>query len=207
MRDRRLWIADRRISRLRRTAIQYVEHGWPVARLAVPRGGQCPCGLLECVEPHLVLGSCPVITTPADAEQAFATGRWAIALQTLHFDVLDIPARFGAPLHYQLKASCPTALAPTNRRWQFFVAPRSVPRRPIEAAGGRIFSGASGWVPAPGTATDTSGRIRWLVPPYLTNWQPYQRRDPIDVVFGTHDWSASAAPSPRLPPLVGGALD
>lgn len=206
MPDRRPWIAKRHISRLRRAAIQYVAHGWPIARLAVPRGGRCPCGLLGCVEPHLLLGSCPLITDPAAAERAFADGRWAIALPTWRFDVIEVHARFGAPLHYQLKTSCPTALAPTGRWWQFFVTPDSVPVSLVEAAGGKIISGAERWVAAPGSTTESSGRIRWLVPPKMTNWRPYQRRDAIDMVLGPIDGCTSWVPGTDLPPIISNAL-
>jgi hypothetical protein len=187
--------------------MQYVEHGWPVTRLAVPRGGRCSCRLLGCPEPHLVLNSPGLITTRREAEQAFAEPRWDIALVTASFDVIEVPPQFGAPLHHLLKTSCPTALAPAYRRWQFYMAPGSVPRGLIEAAGGVVFSSSSGWVAAPGTTTETTGTIRWLVPPYLTNWRPHQRRDHIDTVFGTVDWSASTAPAPCLPRIVEEALE
>lgn len=198
--------ARRRADRLRRLAVQYVEHGWPIARLAIQHGGRCACGLLDCVEPHLVLAPSPVITTAAAADDAFSSGRWAIGLLTQCFDVLELPARFGAPLHHQLKTECPTALAPGTRQWHFFVTPGSVSRRLIEAAGGQVHSGSSDWVLAPGTYTEPTGRIRWLTQPYLTHWRPYQRRDAIDIVFNTGDWSAVDAPSPRLPELVNDAL-
>jgi hypothetical protein len=200
------WVAGRRASRLRRLAIQYVEHGWPIARLATQQYGRCACGLLACVEPHLVLGPSPVITTATVADDAFASGRWAIGLLTQHFDVLELPASFGAHLHHQLRMQCPTSLAPATRQWQFVVTPRSVPHGLVEAAGGHVYGGSSDWIVAPGTYTETTGRIRWLTPPYMTGWRPYQRRDPIDVVFSTVDWSDVDAPSVRLPGLIDEAL-
>jgi len=199
-------IVKHRADRLQRLAIQYVEHGWPIARVAVPRNGRCACGLLDCIEPHLSLAPSPVITTVAAAEAAFSSDRWAIGLLPQHFDVLELPARFGAPLHHQLKTQCPTALAPATRRWQFFVVPGSVPRTLIEAAGGELHSGSSDWIIAPGTYTEPTGRIRWLTPPYLTHWQPYHRRNPIGIVLRTVDWSDVDAPSPSLPGLVDDTL-
>jgi hypothetical protein len=197
---------SRRTQRLRRLAIHYVEHGWPIACIAIQHAGRCTCGLSECVEPHLVFAQPPVITTTAGVDAAFRTERWAIALPTYRFDVVEVPARFGAPLHHQLKAQCPTTLAPATRRWQFFVTPGSIPRDLIEAAGGQVFSGQTNWVVAPGTYTEVTGRIRWLTPPYLTHWQPYQRRDAIDAVFATVDWYDVDAPAPRLPKLVDDAM-
>jgi hypothetical protein len=146
-----------------------------------------------------------VLTTAAAVETAFAKGRWAIALLTWHFDVLELPAHLGAPLHYQLKTQCPTALAPTTRRWRFFVSPESVSHDRIEAVDGQVISGSSGWVIAPGTYTEATGRTRWLTAPYMTHWQTYQRQDSIDAVFGTVDWS-DAAPTPRPPRIIDDVL-
>jgi hypothetical protein len=200
--DLRTRLERRRGDRLRRLATRYVENGWPVARLAVPRDGGCACGLLGCLEPHLLLKPPATISTQPEVEAAFADGRWAIALTTRNFDVLEVPARFGAPLHHQLKAICPTAFAPATRTWQFFVAQCSVPAELAEAAEGQLIAGPGGWLPAPGTNTEATGAIRWLVHPYLTNWRAYQRRDAIDTIFSTVDWSASAAPASHLPTIV-----
>jgi hypothetical protein len=192
---------------MRRLATRYVENGWPVARLAVPRNGGCSCGLLGCPEPHLLLKAPASISTPLEAEAAFDDGRWALAITTRYFDVLEIPARFGAPPHHQLRTNCPTAFAPATRTWQFFVAQGSVPAELAEAVGGELIAGPTGWVPAAGTKTDEAGTIRWLVHPYLTNWRVYQRRDAIDMVFSAVDWSASAAPANHLPTIVDDLLD
>ncbi len=96
---------------------------------------------------------------------------------------MDLPPEYGALLNHQLKATCPTAMAPAMRRWWFFVSPGSVPAAQVEAAGGALHSGIDDWVPAPGSRLELTGRIRWLVHPYLTSWRPYQRRDPIDQIF------------------------
>lgn len=106
-----------------------------------------------------------------------------IALIAEWFDVMELPPQYGALLNHQLKATCPTAMAPAQRRWWFFVSRGSVPREQVVAAGGVLRSGEGDWVPAPGTWLEETGRIRWLVQPYLTGWQPYQRRDPIDQIF------------------------
>lgn len=109
--------------------------------------------------------------------------RWGIGLVTEGFDVVDLPAEYGALLNHQLKASCPTAMAPLHRRWWFFLVPGSISAAQVAAAGGVLHAGADDWVPAPGTRLETAGRIRWLVHPYLTGWRPYERRDAIDQVF------------------------
>lgn len=145
-------------------------------------------------------------STAAQAEAIWSEHPWDIALVTAHVDVIDVPARFGSPLHQLLKTSCPTAMAPVDRRWLFFLVPGSLDRSLLSSAGGLLHSGTGGWVPAPGTVTDSTGRIRWLVHPHLTAWRPYQRRDPIDTVFSTVDWSAPDAPQPELPRIVDAAL-
>jgi hypothetical protein len=194
--------SGRHIRRLRRVAAQYVDHGWPVTRAAVQHNGRCSCGLHGCVDPHLTLVQ-PAFTSAGNAiERLFTHDRWAVALLTHHLDIVELPAQFGAPLHHQLKAQCPTAIAPATRRWQFFMKPGSIPANLVEAAGGRLITGETGWVVAPGTHTESAGQTRWLTPPYLTRWSPYQRRDAVDIVFSTVDWSSPGAPVPQPPKLV-----
>ena len=202
MPDTRSRSERRRSDRLRRLATRYVENGWPVARLAVPRANTCTCGLPSCPEPHLLQDTPALLTTRSDVEVAFVDDRWAIALATRSFEVLEVPAQYGAPLHHQLKAACPTALAPATRTWQFYLARGSVPAGLADAAGGRLVTGPVGWVASPGTRTESTGTIRWLVHPYLTKWQAYHRHDAIDIVFSTVDWSASEAPTSSLPRIV-----
>ncbi len=122
----------------------------------------------------------------AQAAAIWGEHPWEIALITDSYDVADLPAQYGALLNQLLKATCPTAMAPLHRRWWFFVAPDSIPAAQIEAAGGTLHAGPADWLPAPGTSTDTTGRIRWLVHPHLTHWHPYHRRDAIDQVLPPH---------------------
>lgn len=160
--------------------MRYVENGWSVAPLAVPRDGVCLCVRGDCVDPHLVG---PVVRSVRQAEAIWGEHPWEIALITDSYDVVDLPPKYGALLNQLLKATCPTAMAPLHRRWWFFVAPQSIPGTQIEAAGGILHTTPSDWLPAPGTSTDTTGRIRWLVHPHQTRWHPYHRRDPMDLVL------------------------
>ncbi|TDO54559.1 bifunctional DNA primase/polymerase-like protein [Kribbella sp. VKM Ac-2527] len=171
----------RHAQRVFERATRYAANGWPVAPLAVPRHGVCPCDLGDCVDPHLVGEP---IRNGFLAAGAWRACPWDIALVTADFDVVDLPPEYGALLNQLLKATCPTAMAPARRRWWFFLAPGSISPDQVSQAGGVLHSGADGWVPAPGTVLDGSGRIRWLVHPHLTAWQPYERRDPIDLVLG-----------------------
>ncbi|GAA1567068.1 hypothetical protein GCM10009789_20690 [Kribbella sancticallisti] len=169
----------RRARKVREQAIRYAANGWPVAPLAMPGDGGCPCGN-GCVEPHLV-GE--VVRDGVQASVVWDRSGWGIALVTENYDVVDLPPEYGALLNQQLRTTCPTAMAPLRRRWWFFLVPGSIPAAQVARAGGVLHSGAGGWVPAPGTWTETTGCIRWLVHPYLTHWRPYQRRDAIDRVF------------------------
>lgn len=192
--DRWSEVTGRRYARkLRERAIRYAEHGWPVAPLAVPRYGFCPCRQGDCVDPHL---AGEVVRGAGQADAVWSEDPWDIALMTEYFDVVDVPPRFGAPLNHLLKTTCPTAMAPARRRWWFFLVPGSMSPATVAAADGVLHTGPTGWVPAPGTHTDTTGRIRWLTHPYLTHWHPYQRRDPIDQIFEPHQPPLAAMPAP-----------
>ncbi|TDU90188.1 hypothetical protein EV138_3773 [Kribbella voronezhensis] len=153
-----------------------------MAPLVVPRDGVCLCIRGDCVDPHLA-GS--VVRSVRQADAIWSEHPWDIALITDAYDVVDVPAQYGALLNQLLKATCPTAMAPARRHWWFFVVGGSVPAAKVAAAGGVLRSGPGEWVPAPGTSTEATGRIRWLVHPHVTKWRPYQRRDPIDVVLPT----------------------
>lgn len=174
------WARDAHVRRVRERAIRYAVNGWPVAPLAVPQHGVCLCLRGDCVDPHLVGG---VVRQGFQADAVWSEHPWGIALVTEGFDVVDIPPEFGALLNQHLKTTCPTAMAPARRRWWFFLVPGSIPAGQVAAAGGVLHSGVDDWVPAPGTNSESTGRVRWLVQPHLTSWQPYRRRDPIDLVF------------------------
>jgi hypothetical protein len=177
-------VRDRHTRRLIRSATDYVDHGWPITRLAVPCAGACPCPLRSCVDPHLMLKQPLVIRSADEARSCFVHGAWSIALVTHPFEVFEVPAWVGAPLHQLLKTACPTAFLPATRRWQFFLEPGSVSMSTAWSIGGEVVGGSSGWLPAPGTWTESTGWSRWMVPPYMAHWTPYIRRDPIDLVIG-----------------------
>jgi hypothetical protein len=170
----------RRHTRVSARAAECINHGWPVAALAVPTKAQCPCGR-ACTEPHLA--SDPV-TSRAEAAQVWAPGhRWDIALITTWFDVVDLSPEYGALLHHRLITSCPTASAPRNRRWHFVVEHNSFPAKPVAASGGVVHSGADGWIATSPTRTEATGRIGWVVHPQYTQWRPYRRSDLVDQLF------------------------
>jgi len=168
--------------RLRERAIEYAVHRWPVAALAVPRSGRCQCERGDCAEPHLLDGA--TIVDPADAEETWADHGWGIALVTSRFDVVDLPAQYGAPLHQRLLTRCPTATAPNDRRWHFVMEPGSIEASLLTTASGVVHSGPDDWIPASPTRTVATGRIGWVVHPMHAQWQPYRRADAVDALFG-----------------------
>ncbi len=164
------WFRRARVKRLRERAIRYAVNGWPVAPLAVSPESDA--------DPRL---AGEVVSTGPDAEVVWDERDWEIALIADRFEVLELPPEFGALLNLQLKLSCPTAMAPAQRRWWFFLEAGSMTPERVVAAGGVLHRD---WVPAPGTRLDSTGLIRWLVHPHQTRWQPYRRQDPIDTVLG-----------------------
>lgn len=171
--------------RIAERAAEYTAHGWPVAALAVPWGPQCPCGCAS-TEPHLASDT---VTGPDEAARVWAPGHgWAIALVTSWFDVVDLPARYGAMLNQKLITTCPTATVRRGRRWHFVVEQGSFAAGMVEAAGGVLHSGPDDWIAASPTRTEATGRIGWVVHPLLTRWQPYKRGDLVDVVFSDLTW-------------------
>lgn len=166
--------------KLLENALDYVQHGWAVTRLAVPYGGVCACPLRACVDPHLMLRPPLILSTAKDVETAWSKHPWDIALVANQFEVFEAPAPIGAPLHKLLGNNCPTAFLPATHRWQFFLAPGSLSADKVHPAGGELITT---WVPAPGTKTEAAGTARWIVPPYMAHWKPHVRQDAIDLVL------------------------
>jgi hypothetical protein len=188
-------LRDAHARRFRRRAMEYAAHGWPVAPLAVQRFGRCQCERGDCVEPHLLDGD-TTVTGPAQAEETWAADGWGIALVTSQFDVLDLPAQYGAPLHHQLNTRCPTATAPRHRHWHFVMTPGSVDADLVTTAGGVLHSGPDAWIPASPTRTAATGRIGWIVQPVQTGWRPYRRSDAIaSLLLGSRDRRVSGPPA------------
>ncbi|MGC4939890.1 hypothetical protein [Kribbella sp. DT2] len=174
--------------------------------MAVRRDGRCICPLRDCAEPHITLRPPVLISHGRDADRHWGTAGWAIALVTQPFDVLRLPASYGAHLHQVLGSDCPTAIARSTKMWQFFLKPGSVSHDDASAAGGEVIGGSSAWIAAPGTEGEDADRYRWLVPPNLTNWQVNGEADAIRSVLATTDWSAANAPYRHLPAIIARAL-
>lgn len=181
--------------RTTRRAIEYADHGWPVAALAVPWGAWCPCGGRKCAAPHLVSDA---ITTTAEAERGWPSGhQWDIAFVTSQFDVVDLPAAIGAELHSKLITRCPTATAgyaaKNSRRWHFVVETGAFPAEEVERVQGVLHSGQDDWIAASPTRTQDSGRVGWIVEPVTSHWEPCTKAVVLDKVFGSRGITATIA--------------
>lgn len=172
-------LRDRR-TRITKKAIEYADHGWPVAALAVPRGSSCPCGERH-AKPHL---ASETVTSPKQAATIWSTGHeWDVALMCSEFDIVDLPTHYGAPLYNKLVTACPTMTVFKGRRWSFIVETGSFPRSMVAAAGGSLHTGADEWAAAAPSRLDGIGHLYWVVGPLNTLWQPFRRSDAVDQVF------------------------
>jgi len=172
--------------RLRRAALRYAAHGWPVtpgARLAGPRFS---CGRPGCP----TVGSHPALEAWEEAatSEAERITRWwrrqpfTVLLATGRaFDVVEVPAHLGlrvlglARLHsggigpQRRQVRGPVAVTPTGR-WMFFVR-RGDPLRPeLDGHLDVVHHGRGSWVPAPPSRL-VEGPVRWAVSPPETRWE------------------------------------
>jgi hypothetical protein len=173
---------------LARLAAEYVAHGWPTVRLAVPHDGQCQCGG-DCTEPHLVDGE--PFRTADNAERGW--GDYEVAFLTSQFEVLDLPAYPGVALNAALTNRCPTTVARPGRRfdtilepgpvrWHFYLSPGVVDAEKATHVGGSLHHGPDGWIAAPPSRTPSTGRVRWKVHPMQTQWRTYSPTSTFDTL-------------------------
>jgi hypothetical protein len=175
-------------------ALEYVDHGWPVAALAVPWGNYCPCGE-GCSRPHL---ASEVIVSAQKAASIWAKGhRWDIAFVTSEFDVVDVPGRVGALLHSKLITKCPTATAGyaarDARRWHFVVEAGALPPDEVARLDGVVHSGPDDWIAASPTRTPETGRVGWIVEPIASHWTPCTKEVVKEKVYTVHGITGTIA--------------
>jgi hypothetical protein len=171
-----------RSKRTLRHALEYVDHGWPIAALATPENGECPCGR-ECEKPHLV--SDTVYTHDRAHTVWFKNHPWDIALMCDDFDAVGLPTAAGAPLYHSLGTKCPTMTVFKGKWWVFIVRPGAFDLKEVLKAGGTIRNGPEHWAPAAPSLLDGLGRLYWVAHPRETVWTPYARIDSVDIALGT----------------------
>lgn len=93
------------------------------------------------------------------------------------FDVIETPARIGAPAR---GTPGPIAVTPTGR-WMFLVRPGESLRPELAAQLDVVLHGPGSWIPAPPTRTPL-GRVRWERSPAAADWRlpdPYRTQEDL----------------------------
>ena len=165
-------------TRLRRVALRYAEHRWPVIPGAYVAGHRFLCGRPACptVSCHPALDDWERVGT---AEPGQVVGWWrhsphSILFATgLAFDVLDLPAGLGERAMGAARLGAlpagPVAVTPTGR-WMFLVRPGEPLHPDLDECVDVVHHGRGSWIPAPPTRTP-HGRVRWAVTPEQVQWR------------------------------------
>lgn len=157
---------------LRRAALRYADHGWPVVPGAALTGDRYVCGpLCPTVACHPAIEAWERLAsvTESTVDCWWQTRPYSVLLATgRSFDVLEVPARLGESAA-RLHRPGPVAVTPDGR-WMFFVRPGESLRPELAVRPGVILHGRRSWIPAPPTRTP-EGRVRWKVGPDHSSWQ------------------------------------
>lgn len=144
-------LADYRRRTVQQVAVQYATTGWPVVPVAINHDAATIAARHASADPGRVAAW-------------WNCRRWDIGLVTgIAFDVLQLPAHLGSPLHRTLHDSCPTAISPT-KTWMFVVTPDNALDPALADAGAILHHGPV--LLAPPTRTP-AGRYSWIIPPHL----------------------------------------
>jgi hypothetical protein len=175
---------------LRRAALRYAEHGWPVVPGAFPSAGGFRCDRAGCPARgcHPAFEEWPqaASTDPATVVRWWSGRSHSVLFPTgVVFDVIEAPADIGEVVARRRSrayrsgnrdrprlrgpaARCPVAVTPTGR-WMFFVRPGEDLRRGLAERLTVLRHGVGSWVPAPPTRFP-EGRVFWQVPPEAVGW-------------------------------------
>ncbi len=171
--------------RLRRTALRYAAHGWPVTPGAYLSGTRFTCGRAGC----RVTGCHPAIESWEDdaSTDAVRVSEWwryrphSILLATgIAFDALEVPAPAGLLVLGAMRLQAgvlgaghpgcgPVAVTPSGR-WIFLVRPGDALRDELATCLDVLRHGRGSWIPAAPSRTP-HGPVRWAVPPEQTGWR------------------------------------
>jgi hypothetical protein len=176
---------------LRRAAVHYAQHGWPVAPGAFPTAGGFRCDRAGCptrsCHPAIEDWWEAASRDPATVATWWSRRGHSVLFPTgISFDVIETPADLGEsaarrhrgpsaapsggrPRSGGLTARCPVAVTPTGR-WMFFVRPGEELRRELAERLTVLLHADCSWVPAPPTRFP-EGKVWWQVSPAAVGWQ------------------------------------
>jgi hypothetical protein len=172
--------------RLRRTALRYADHDWPVVPGACLTGTRFICGRAGCpttsCHPALEFWEREATVDLARVAAWWRSRPFSVLLATGHtFDVLEVPAHLGlrvlgaarllagvvGPGRGQVRG--PVAVTPTGR-WMLLVAPGDPLRPELDECLDVVRHGLGSWIPAPPTRMP-EGPVRWAVAPEEVQWR------------------------------------
>ncbi|HSV64633.1 MAG TPA: bifunctional DNA primase/polymerase [Mycobacteriales bacterium] len=166
-----------RVRSVRRAAVSYAAHGWPVIPGVYANGGRCGCPRIGCRR----AGLHPL---PEGWEQAATTDvlqvgcwwarhAWAILLPTGQtVNVVELPTELGPATASRLgDRAGPIAAAP-GHRWLLFCAAEveRVTTSEEEWRSGLLLHSRGSWVPVPSNG-GARGRSGWIRPPRIVGWR------------------------------------
>jgi hypothetical protein len=107
-------------------------------------------------------------TDLSDVDSWWAATPFSVLLATGYaFDVIETPARIGAPAARWTTG--PVAVTPAGR-WMFLVRSGESLRPELAAQLDVVLHGQGSWIPAPPTRTP-HGRVRWERSPAAADWR------------------------------------
>ncbi|ROT31399.1 bifunctional DNA primase/polymerase [Micromonospora sp. HM5-17] len=197
--------------RLRRVAVRYASHGWPVTPGACLARHRFVCGRAGCP----TTGCHPALEQweqQASADPARVASWWrlrphAILLATGRaFDVLEVPAYLGRYALDEVRSRPgrgaagvvgPIAATPGGR-WMFLVSPGETLRPELDESLYVIRHGAGSWIPAPPTRLP-EGTVRWVHSPEESRWRLPDPHRVQDILLDALDALTPTFPAPSSP--------
>jgi hypothetical protein len=157
---------------LRRGAIRYAGHGWPIVPGAPFLNGRYACGpLCPTVACHPAIEQWEHIATTIEStvDNWWRGETYSILLATGRlFDAIEVPERLGRAVA-NAGPRGPVSVTPAGR-WMFLVRAGDSLRSELAARLDVVLHGRGSWIPAPPTRTP-QGRVRWVVAPQNAGWR------------------------------------
>jgi hypothetical protein len=171
---------------LRRAALRYAAHGWPVTPGACLTGHRFACDHPGCP----IMGCHPATPSwedDAGADPARVAHWWrhrpyAVLLATgWKFDALEVPAALGIRVlgatrlhagvlgHERPDVRGPVAVTPAGR-WMFLVRPGAALCSELDSRPDVVRHSRGSWIPAAPSRTP-DGPVRWAVAPDQVHWR------------------------------------